>query len=601
MKRHTLPLPLLFALGVVGIGIALWSMGQNGQPITPRLPGVTEQPPAPPAHPLAGRYTFTYDNDSQARLHAGNAPMVGQTRLRGELRIEPTPDPTTLRLSLEAISQADITVGGSSLLADTDAAQALLLGHAALLKLDDDGRLAQVGFAADTPNAAQHVLQILATEAQITVRPGAAWQAIETTSQGVVPGDYTRDGAVIRRSRAAYQTLRMTQNPTPAGAVESRLIAHLDDGIESLEHSETINLADAEGLTQLSINTRLTLKRTAHVAPVSMPAVSALRDLDTVARSAQSSRQMLAARAAGMTPEQLVDDLLLFANSGTLPDHHRWLWRATGVLKLHPEHCANLIPLFGDSALNSKAKGLVLDLLVGAGHAPAQAALRTILDSDVARAQADHGLHIQRLGWLARPEPETVRYLLDRHSGGGARWAEAYALGASAGKLMQRGDAPVAQAALARLQDTLNNTTDPAERAHLITALGNAATDQATPTLADAANGAWQEREAAARALRAPQSPKNESLALQLVQDSERVVRASALRTLAGYDLDSGHVQRLTEWVQSGTLKGSEYPALVDLAVKHPELGPALSQMAQAMLPRAPADARLKMRIRALL
>ena len=97
-----------------------------------------------------------------------------------------------------------------------------------------------------------------------------------------------------------------------------------------------------------------------------------------VVESGAGRRNALLLRAAGLTGAQLVLDIRAHATMERLPDHNRWLWRATGLLKLEPALCSQLVTLFQDKTLGQETRALILDLLVGAGHATAQEAMRDI-------------------------------------------------------------------------------------------------------------------------------------------------------------------------------------------------------------------------------
>src|SRR4051812_1113983 len=111
----------------------------------------------------------------------------------------------------------------------------------------------------------------------------------------------------------------------------------------------------------------------------------------------------------------MVSDVKRFANGGVMPEHTRWLWRATGVLLQDPEAAKAMLEAFQDKSLNDSARELILDCLASAGNASSQAALRGALDSPVTRKSAEAPMWIQRVSFVDAPERATAEQIARVH------------------------------------------------------------------------------------------------------------------------------------------------------------------------------------------
>src|SRR5207237_9633118 len=118
-------------------------------------------------------------------------------------------------------------------------------------------------------------------------------------------------------------------------------------------------------------------------------------------------RQLLAARAGGLTAQQLFDEVVVFAAAGAIADQARFVWRAGALLELQPELSGKLAALFEQPGMSGDGRAMILDLLAAAGHAQAQAAMRRSLASPAAREKPQAFAElVQPLGLVDDPGPQ---------------------------------------------------------------------------------------------------------------------------------------------------------------------------------------------------
>lgn len=238
-----------------------------------------------------------------------------------------------------------------------------------------------------------------------------------------------------------------------------------------------------------------------------------------------------------------------------------WKSAAHALLRVDASEAAALGELFERPETTDERRLFVLDLLAGAGSIDAQVVMRRLLSLSVARRNCRvFASFVQRLALVDMPDGPTLRFLMSVFSESRSlpldvRAACAYALGAAAGHALAAGDRDSAIAATEPLRACLTASSDAAERASLLTALGNAGLPQdgvlvlrfvkdADPTV----------RSAAALALRKIVSPYAREALHVLAGDPNAKVAASALVALSEHPLSDDDVERLALLLLSSRL-----------------------------------------------
>lgn len=235
-----------------------------------------------------------------------------------------------------------------------------------------------------------------------------------------------------------------------------------------------------------------------------------------------------------------------------------WRTAAFTLLRLNPKECEALGLVFEDD-VTDELRGIVLDLLAGAGSFEAQVVIRRLLALSVARrSNRVFATFVQRLGFVECPDGPTLRFLMSvyaesRSEPHDVRAACAYALGAAAGHALSAGDPEAAVRASDVLRRDLLSAGSIIEKCALLTALGNAgvATDVMVVTRftqdADA-----PVRSAAALALRKMTVAEASAQLVSLLADRENMVAQSALLALSEHKLEDEELERIADLVLGG-------------------------------------------------
>jgi hypothetical protein len=236
------------------------------------------------------------------------------------------------------------------------------------------------------------------------------------------------------------------------------------------------------------------------------------------------------------------------------------VWRAAAVtlVRLNPKECEALALVFEDD-VTDELRGIVLDLLAGAGTFEAQVVIRRLLALSVARrSNRTFATFVQRLGFVESPDGPTLRFLMSvyaesRGEPHDVRAACAYALGAAAGHALAAGDVEAAVRASDVLRRDLLSAGSIIEKCALLTALGNAGvpTDVMVVTRFTA-DTEPPVRSAAALALRRMTVPEASAQLVSLLADREVIVAQSALLALTEHKLEDEELERIAELVLGG-------------------------------------------------
>lgn len=263
------------------------------------------------------------------------------------------------------------------------------------------------------------------------------------------------------------------------------------------------------------------------------------------------------------------------------------VWRAAAftLLRLNPKECEALALVFEDDVTDD-LRGIVLDLLVGAGSFEAQVVIRRLLALSVARrSNRTFAVFVQRLGMVECPDGPTLRFLMSvyaesRSEPHDVRAACAYALGAAAGHALAAGDSEAAVRASDVLRRDLLSAGSIIDKCALLTALGNAgvATDVMVVTRFTQ-DAEAPVRSAAALALRKMKVPEASAQLVALLADREIMVAHSALLALGEHELEDEELERVAELVLGGrTSVAIDARVLRLLVAQRPRLSRASSR-----------------------
>jgi hypothetical protein len=236
-----------------------------------------------------------------------------------------------------------------------------------------------------------------------------------------------------------------------------------------------------------------------------------------------------------------------------------WRGAAFVLLRLNPKECEALGLVFEDESVRDDLRGLILDLLAGAGTFEAQVVIRRLLALAVARRTSrTFAGYVQRLGFVEGPDGPTLRFLMSVYAESRAeahdvRAACAYALGAAAGNAFTAGEPEAAIRASDVLRRDLLSAGSVVEKCALLTALGNAGIATDVMLLTRFTQDAQSHvRAAAAIAMRKMSVPEARTQLVALLADCDPKVAQSALVALSEQKLDDEELEKVAELVLGG-------------------------------------------------
>jgi hypothetical protein len=442
------------------------------------------------------------------------------------------------------------------------------------LLVDEHGRIQDRLVSPGMPEFVATLLPALVDELLVELGSGSEWSHSEAgfLGEGVVASRvlaWEGEAVSLQRSRSAYDELTSPPSGEPTASVEGGFVARLSSGGVLVELSGSEHASQAvEGGWEWSMSLSALL-RDAQQQPVGLDRLAALRAPNPL----QVSRELdeLRMRVGDMTPESFLADLASLAGPGQLPNHNQWLYQAGGLLELHPELCAQLAASIAQQdGLSESARLLGVDLLAGVGHAEAQQGLRDVLGDPNLEAGRYRTRLLQSGALLQRYEPETLAVYEDLALGlndSDGRAAASFMTGHLASLAAASGDADASGRVVEGLGERLHAAAEPAEQELLLTALGNAGTEQVeelvTPYLES--EEPWV-RGRAVRALRNVEGDSAQDRIWDALSDAAPEVRGQALRALGSRNWSAADLASLGELVDGGSFGPGEVPRLLDIA-----------------------------------
>ncbi len=618
-------LPLAVALAVVGGLGALWA---------------TRSPSAPPEFgfriPRGQRliYALEWRSADSVALAGGAQGVEGTLDLAGKLVLSglgvQSSAQSRVDVQLAELSRHQLQVMGSEVFPDGPTAEADLTGPRAVMILEPTGRVVSVSFQNEAPPVFKHLINGLLTETQVilpaapwTPTPEETWEQLTPVLQGEAQLRYrvaappTKDALQLVRARTGFKSLRSLEpqvdlsrqvHLVSSGAITLSGAGHL----ASLEETHALTVdaptPGARPLLRSQSQLRLDLVRVEDFDPTELerrPAPTHTLKPGELAVTTQTDRQLLEQRAEGTNLRTVLTDLLTFGAAGRMPDHNRWLWRVTGLLQLHPELCAQLLPAFRDPAVGPKGRALILDLLATAGHPLGQDALRqAIRHAQQSVPTSEQVMLLQRLSLVAEPDAQTLEFIARTHAAAvtardrDTELASLYTLGAALG----RGGDPQQRRELNQvLVSALEEAQDSIQRDAALRALGNAGQAENLPrVLAQTAATEPTTRRAAAAALRSPQTRETTDALVGLLRDPQPAVQIEALTSLDEHRLTPSDLEALATVVLSGATAREADADLVNFLAQHLHTSPAVPRALEFIANRGPGQ-QLEARIRSLL
>lgn len=454
------------------------------------------------------------------------------------------------------------------------------------LKLDQAGGLESMAFHPALTPTSRGVLTFLAraiaeSRPDLTM-PSPRTQAATQGPEGIATSRHedtcTSTGELVHTTtRSKWRSLYLLEDQPVDGELvehDSKTIKTFSTQLEQLHHHTSIKRTQPAAFSLLNVLTMHRLSK-----PVSKPSPPSQ---GWVVASAYPSAQaapapgqaLLIKRVAGLTWEQMHDALIKHDLTGVMPEHERWLWRASGLLKLHPELAPRLAELALDERMALPGKLLIMDLLANVGHAQAQAALLTVLDDPRVYGEPVYAALAQRALLLTSPQVETAQAFAKqlRHAPNSSTLATAASiLGASIARVDPASRPELIDALMAPCATACDVDT----RADLLVGLGNAGAAETTALVQEQLRSSEvpEQRARALMALRRVDTKEARALLLDAL--AHPGTAPEALTTLSHHELDDHEANRLLERLQETNLPATAHHALLQmlraLSKTHPE------------------------------
>lgn len=481
------------------------------------------------------------------------------------------------------------------------------------LQLDSKGQLISMAFPPEIQPNARGVLAFLAramagpTQApQPGVDPShLVWQQQTKGPEGHATTTFqqvcTANGHVVQQAtRTNWDRLYILGNqPIKQTFIQNdaQTIKTFSTHLDTLQHHTAITQKHPTPLNLINVLTmrRLAHPTTDHTARTSSWIVANAHP--DMPESPSKGKQLLTKRVAGLTWAQMHDAIIKHDASGVMPHHERWLWRATGLLKLHPELSHKLAKLALDDRLAQPGKLLIMDLLANVGHTQAQEAILTVLnDPEVYGTPAYAALGARTL-LLTTPSLQTAQAFAKHFEDAPTRSTfatSAAILGASIARI----DPDQRPAFIKTLLSPCARTCDADTRADLLVGLGNAGAKQAT-TLAKAQLQHSKHPEhttQAIMALRRVHTTEARKLLFDAIAQPHTT--QAALNALSQHTLTEDEARTLITILKHAPLTQTQQPALLNTLT---QLGKTHPQLTLNMIDHLRDQNRIKGRTRAAL
>ncbi len=601
------PLLITFSLALLGIVAALLLL--RDQDVQPQQtePSATAAV-ADESGRSALRYRFSWQQQQQLKL--GEVATSAHIDLAGEALIELdlTSTPRQLRIAITSLQRDGYRVD------DTALSTRGLVDQVQVFELDAQGSLVALPEAAATATAEQRMAHSLLSSGLVEALmtgPGEAAGEQRPSPLGQLHEHCRRDAAELHCQAERLGDTRGLAGTDPAQVTfAGQRVSSMDkSGAVSRFQSEFTANTHADAPVSLQWRDQqqwqlLELADAEELARLGKPLPPG--PANPLAAKAELDRKLDLGQADGLSGARVLSGLQLYAADEKARPERRWIWQSAAVLRLEPDLADSLGTLASRPTTQPKARALVIDLLSQVGHPQAQQALVAALTSPAVRQDPAHALLLQRLGFVANPQPTTVALARSLRSDKNAavRDGATRALGALAGHLGQQAspdEVARGQQIVDELQAELEQNPDADQRAHLIAALGNAGALASLPLLLrHSHDDDAQVRGAAATSLRDRLDQRSRGRLLQLVADPKIMVQRAALRALERHNLDQDEQLGLAALVRNQRVDPVNYAMLVS-TVGRVTTGPARREVLQTLLRVANDDPRLRGRIRAML
>jgi hypothetical protein len=591
------------------------------------LLAVPEKEPLPVAPPPAEEngarvYRFRLEHDSKVEVlgslaSAGTPPVKVETRvrLRGRFALWPMGHEDGRRLmqiGFFDLEEHDFVINGEPVFPTSDIVAEHLESPRAILVLEAGGRPVEIRTAADGAPPFERIAQLVFGELQYVLFEESEWQGEELSALGEASVRYrvkAEENGVktVDKDRTQYRSLRPLEGRTDLDPATVSAKAQLEVQGEDLVRFHGVEevAVTRKGEEVLAWSMEIEAERE-DAPPPAMVAAAKLgkrRAFGAVEVSDRGEAQHLAQRIGDMTRERMLADLNRFGAGGHMPDHNAWTWKVTGLLRRDPALLKELVAQFHLPAMGAPGRALIVDLLVGTGTPEAQAALRDILSAKDRLDAKEWRRHVQGLGLVSDPTPETLSFLMTTYgeSQGMDRWVSALAAGGIIHQRLTKSDDRAAAEAADRIMADFEQAEEEESRVRLLGALGNAGVPSHVPRIiALGRDPSVSVRAKSAYALRKHDVPEARQALVELSGDASFAVAQQAINTIGRLTIGEAEIAGLHGRMMSGAIPPETFPGLVSALSPHVH-HPLVREIFQAIIAHPRTFNELRARCRTLL
>lgn len=616
---------VLVAAGAIGLTALVVGSQRDVDRSPASTPSSADEVTPTPAPNPDGAEVFRFRLRHQSRVEvlgqvarSGSPPVTLETKVHFEGHFALWPmgvdgDRRLVQFGFLELPRHELLINGEAVFATEALVREELLPHRAVLALEAGGRPVELRIAPGSAPPFERMVQLVVGELQYAVGPGEEWSASELSALGQVDVAYRAspvpgDGRRLEKRRTRYRTLRPLEQRDGLSPAEVQARAELElDGAGHLLHfegAEEVQVARG-GVRVLEWRMEAEAHRADRPAPRarSLASFNRKQAFGEVTVSERTEAQHLAQRIGDMTAEKMFADLGRFGAGGHMPDHNAWCWKVTGLLRRDPALAAALGERFWARELGSPGRGLIVDLLAGAGTSEAQVVLRAILARKEELEPKEWRRHLQALGQLTRPTAETLEFVVQSYQRGEGtdRWASALAVGAVVNHRLESADDPQAKEAADRLLRDLESSQDNEVRSRLLGALGNAGVPAHLPRLlALRSDPSPNVRARMAYALRKQDAPEARAALAEMVGDPNSGVAIQAINTLDRLTIGDPEISAVHAQMMAGRIPPEAFAGVVSAFNRHTQ-HPLVREIFQRIIAHPQTFNELRARCRTLL
>ncbi len=604
----------LVALTLLGGGVALWYFSAVGQY---RLS-------------LGKRYAYhlTYRHTAKATIFL---PQVEAQSNSGDMTCEMKWDMVPVRfvdgiytIAVFPAPSGDcrFVFNDRDLLDDVAFRARVFTDKYAIIRMDEKGTIKTLAFRKNEDALFKGFIKLMVSDLQFSLPGGFAgnWDKEENDRYGQYAATYSRKGwrflsNDIEKKKERY--LKLTAIPGDITAMKQTVTGALTARLSGRGHLETLTgsvaavVDGANGQRVLDVSSTVDLRLTGitkfnEILPTADAGSLDDSPLTQIDVDDRAVRKIWEQRAASLTIPEMAGLIRQYALSGEMGDGGKLAWRMVAYLKLHPERCEDLVPMFADEGMNAKGRLFIYGLLVGTGNMEAQKVMRDLLGTETAKKEGMYSIYMQQFSQLERPDVETAMFVEGLYAKakkkGPYRSSTILTLGALAGKLSSTGNEALAAKFNKMLTEELQLAKKPREKEQLLDGLGNVGSESNIALIKSFASDDNQRvRASVPMALRLTQTTESEKLVLSLVRDDDSLVQKQALTTLSHYALTHDHLTDLRDQLKAGKVTESSYFELLNLVSRYPQEQAVTQEMLLEMKKRVSNNPHLEARINQML